>query len=339
MYLHNAFIFILLFLVNFYLSSSDTLIDDSYDTLWKAYQVKYEKRYLPQEESVRRFVWEQNAKKIAKHNLEADLGLKSYKLALNKFSDKTKKELDDIRKCFNSNDLHKITTKDKLFNSKRLDSTLPKHVDWRKKGFVTEVKDQGDCGSCWAFSSTGALEGQVKAKYGHLVSLSEQNLIDCSKKQGNDGCDGGYMESAFQYVIDNHGIDTEEAYRYTGLDGHCKFKRSGVGANCTHYYKIKRGSELDLQSAVANIGPISVAIYVTDNFFHYKSGIFNDTLCWPFILDHAVLVVGYGSQNGTDYWIVKNSWGTDWGMDGYILMSRNAKNQCGIASDAVYPSV
>ncbi|GIY64834.1 cathepsin K [Caerostris darwini] len=125
----------------------------------------------------------------------------------------------------------------------------------------------------------------------------------------------------------------------SGMKGRCKFVPEGVGANCTGYHRVKHGSEEALQRAVAKVGPISVAIYVDETFMHYKNGIYNNSICLSRYLNHGVLVVGYGSENGSDYWIVKNSWGESWGVAGYVLMSRNARNQCGIASHAVFPSV
>ncbi|XP_035211724.1 cathepsin L1-like isoform X2 [Stegodyphus dumicola] len=286
-----------------------TLIDKNYDALWSVYKLKYKKKYALSEEDVRRVIWEKNVRHVSQHNLEADFGLHKYRLKVNFFSDKTVDELNVYRKCFNGKG-QRASNHSSQFHENPCSQNchLPPFVDWRIKGFVTRVKDQGDCGSCWAFSSTGALEAQNKAKNGVLISLSEQNLVDCSWKQGNSGCDGGWMENAFQYVIDNRGIDTEKDYPYIGMSSDCKFKRSDIGANCTKYIKIRRSSEKDLQSAIANIGPVSVAIDASSyNFMFYKEGIYVDHICSKEDLNHAVLVVGYGAENGTDYWIVKNS--------------------------------
>merc|ERR1711887_483153 len=128
---------------------------------------------------------------------------------------------------------------------------LPPTVDWRTKGYVTPVKNQEQCGSCWAFSTTGSLEGQHFKKAGKLVSLSEQQLVDCSKKEGNKGCQGGLMDNGFKYIIKNKGIDTEESYRYTAKNGRvCKFKESDIGATMTSFVDVKRGSEEALSEAL-----------------------------------------------------------------------------------------
>jgi len=209
-------------------------------------------------------------------------------------------------------------------------------INWANKGAVTGVKDQGQCGSCWSFSTTGSVEGLNFIYTGHLNSLSEQNLMDCSGGYGNNGCNGGLMDNAFRYIIANNGIELEANYPYQAVQGACRFNSQYTGASMKAYSDVQSGNEGAL-AAAANGQPVSVAIDAgLDSFQHYSSGIYSDGACSSSALDHGVLVIGYGSDNG-DYWIVKNSWGTGWGMQGYIWMSRNNNNNCGIATMASVP--
>ncbi len=213
-------------------------------------------------------------------------------------------------------------------------------MDWRLKGAVTGVKNQGQCGSCWSFSATGSVEGQHYLKKGQLVSLSEQNLIDCSSSFGNHGCKGGVMDNAFKYMMANDGDDTESYYPYEMRQGNCRFNRNYVGSNIISFKDVPKGNEPYLQSVVGTVGPASVAIDASHSSFQfYREGVYVEPSCSSTRLDHGVLVVGYGTENGQDYWLVKNSWGTNWGESGYIKMARNRNNQCGIATQASYPIV
>ncbi|KAK3733991.1 hypothetical protein QZH41_009857, partial [Actinostola sp. cb2023] len=317
-------------------SNAFVLKFDQDEAQWQAWKSFHGKKYTTDsEETFRKGIWKDNLKKILHRNTEGH----SYSLAMNHLGDFTQNE---FRYFYNGMKAH-YSNHTKQTGSRFLPPSnlkLPTVVDWRKEGYVTPVKNQGQCGSCWAFSTTGSLEGQHFKKSGKLVSLSEQNLVDCSTAYGNHGCQGGLMDNAFRYIKANDGIDTEQSYPYEGSNDRCRFKTSNVGASDTGYVDITRGSESDLQSASASVGPISVAIDASHlSFQFYHSGVYDNSGCSSTQLDHGVLVVGYGTYQGKDYWLVKNSWGPGWGLEGYIRMSRNKNNQCGIATQASYPLV
>nr|XP_002169904.2 procathepsin L-like [Hydra vulgaris] len=302
------------------------------ESSWYVWKMAHNKAYSHEsEENVRYAIWKDNMNRITEYNSKS----KNVILRMNHFGDMTNTE---FRAKMNGLLLHKHQNGSTFLVPSH--TAAPDAVDWRSEGYVTPVKNQGQCGSCWAFSSTGALEGQHFKKTGRLVSLSEQNLVDCSTDYGNNGCNGGLMDNAFSYIKANGGIDTETGYPYEGQDGTCRYSKSSIGADDTGFVDIPEGDEDALKQAVATVGPVSVAIDASHmSFQFYHSGVYDEPQCSPSALDHGVLVVGYGTDNGKDYWLVKNSWGTGWGTEGYIYMSRNNQNQCGIASKASYPLV
>jgi len=302
--------------------------------LWQAYKEKHDRAYVGKQDVMRREIWESNLDWIARHNVEADRGLHTFTCGENQFTDMTN---DEFRAYMNTYIMRNESSNVQFVATQ---GPAPDSVDWREKGYVTPVKNQERCGSCWAFSTTGSLEGQHFKASQKLVSLSEQNLVDCSKKEGNKGCKGGLMDKGFEYIIKNGGIDTEESYRYKGVDGRCEFKQADVGATMKSFVDVKRGSEDALQQAIAEIGPISVAMDAGHmSFQHYKQGIYKERQCSSVKLDHGVLAVGYGSNSEGDFWIVKNSWGEIWGDKGYFMLARNDQNMCGLATQASYPVV
>eukprot|EP00811_Abedinium_folium_P032944 NODE_5947_length_1718_cov_14.366436.p2 GENE.NODE_5947_length_1718_cov_14.366436~~NODE_5947_length_1718_cov_14.366436.p2 ORF type:complete len:382 (+),score=77.77 NODE_5947_length_1718_cov_14.366436:95-1147(+) len=221
-------------------------------------------------------------------------------------------------------------------------TNVPTSVDWRSQGAVTDVKNQGPCGSCWAFATTGALEGAWQIAAQQLISLSEQQFVDCSTSYGNMGCNGGSVFFAFKYAAANP-ICTEGSYAYTGVGSTCQGTSSCnialvLGA-VTGYKSVTTQDTAALQSAVA-IGPVAVAIEADKQVFrNYKSGVISSSCGTK--LDHAVLVVGYGTQAGVDYWLVKNSWGVSWGDSGYVKIQRGVAGvgMCGIKTQDFYPIV
>nr|AWU67383.1 putative cathepsin L [Crangon crangon] len=315
---------------------------------WETYKLEHGKKYSSDvEENFRMKIFAENKHKIANHNKLYHTGQKTYKIAMNKYGDLLHHEFVSIMNGFRGNNSgmgYKANRpyEGAFFVEPTDDIMMPKSVDWRAKGAVTPIKDQSQCGSCWAFSTTGSLEGQHFRQTGKLVSLSEQNLIDCSTKFGNNGCNGGLMDNAFQYIKNNGGIDTEDSYPYEGEDDTCRYNPSNAGAEDKGFVDIREGSEHAMKKAVAMIGPVSVAIDASVHSFQfYQHGIYYEPECNSENLDHGVLVVGYGTDSETDedYWLVKNSWGTGWGDEGYIKMARNRDNNCGIASAASYPLV
>merc|ERR1712117_254015 len=305
---------------------------DKHVQMWKLWRDTHDKEYETNVEEVSRFkVWMENLKKVEEHNAAYDLGLKTFNLEMNQFADLTSEEFAAMMLG------NKKKIKARGFLNPVDVSALPSSVNWTSQGYVTPVKNQGSCGSCWAFSTTGSIEGQHYNATGNLISLSEQQLVDCDTT--SYGCNGGNVVLAYRYV-EGSGSVLESDYPYTGMDGACKASSYSTAATISSYVTLPYGSESSLQSASATIGPISVAIDANHwSFQLYSSGVYYEPACSSYELDHAVLVVGYGTESGSDYWLVKNSWGKGWGLDGYIMMSRNKNNNCGIATDACYPIV
>lgn len=225
-------------------------------------------------------------------------------------------------------------------------SETPASVDWVTADKVSSVKNQGQCGDCWSFAATAAVEGAYAIhEKNTAVSLSEQQLLDCSstnKGFGNCGCNGGFAQNAFHYLIKlSGGIQSYDSYPYTGTQHSCSYNSADKVTGITSCTVVQEGSESSLQQAVASYGPTAVGIDASSMSFQlYSSGVYYNPTCSSKNLDHAVLVAGYGSESdGGDYWLVKNSWGTSWGESGYIKMARNKNNNCGIATDASFVQI
>jgi len=309
---------------------------------WETWKQTHSKAYESHtEEKFRLKIFMENKGKVERHNRQAQKGKHSFTLSMNKYGDLLNHEFRTLLNGYKQRPVN--ATKPFLgatFLKNPHFEKLPKKVDWRKLGAVTPVKDQGRCGSCWSFSTTGALEAMHFRKTGKLVSLSEQNLVDCSREYGNDGCNGGLMDNAFQYIKDNGGIDTERSYPYEGEDDVCRYNPRWKGATDIGFVDIESGNEIDLEHAIASQGPCSIAIDAShESFQFYGGGVYREPECDPGMLDHGVLLVGYGVEDGSKYWLVKNSWGEGWGDGGYVKIARREDNMCGVASQASYPLV
>ncbi|KAM7406360.1 hypothetical protein PAMP_000741 [Pampus punctatissimus] len=310
---------------------STPLISLKEEYQFKEWMSQHSKVYDTKEYYHRLHIFIENKKIINHHNA----GNHSFTMALNQFSDMTFEEfrkfllLREPQNCSATKGSHVSNT-----------GPYPEFVDWRMKGnFVTPVKNQGHCGSCWTFSTTGCLESVNAIATGKLISLSEQQLIDCAKDFNNHGCMGGLPSQAFEYIKYNNGIMSEDNYPYKGYDDTCHFKPALAAVFVQDVVNITSYDEKAMVDAVARLNPVTFAFQVTAEFMHYKEGVYTSTHCknTADMVNHAVLAVGYGAEdNSSPYWIVKNSWGTAWGMDGYFLIERG-KNMCGLAACSSYP--
>jgi len=276
-------------------------------------------------------VYQYNLEYIENHNSQ-NLG---FTLAMNQFGDLTAEELGELYL------LNKINAPTPSVPNPTVIANANDSVDWRTKGVVGPVENEGQCGSCWAFVTAESIASACAiAGGGKYVLLSVQQIIDCSFSYGNQGCNGGLPDNAFQYVIANKGLDTWASYPYTALTGNCNFNPANVGScNVKSYTDVTSGDENALVTAI-NLEPIATAIDASHTSFQlYSAGVYYEPDCSSTALDHGVLIIGYGTENGQDYYLVQNMWGTSWGMNGYILMSRNRSNNCGIATLASYPIV
>uniref|UniRef100_A0A803J679 Cathepsin H n=2 Tax=Xenopus tropicalis TaxID=8364 RepID=A0A803J679_XENTR len=309
-------------------ASASNLLDEEWNT-WKE---KYEKKYASSEDELfRRKAWEVNWDKVTKHNQLADQGLKKYTMAMNHFADMTSEEMNS-RNCFLPTHYPSKHKPAPRYNVKH--AKISKGVDWRDSNCISPVKNQGYCGSCWAFATVGVLEALHCLNGNELHNLSEQQLVDCDPI--DHGCCGGFPINAIDYIT-QEGIMKSEDYEYEEKQFYCRYDSSNaIQLNVSKYYVLP--NEENMASSVAKDGPITVGFGVNRDFMLYSKGIF-DGECAP-RPNHAIIIVGYGTlhceegkDDGEDYWIIKNSWGTEWGEDGFGKIMRN-KDMCGISEFA-----
>ena len=304
---------------------------------YESYLRSFDKVYQSSDEySIRYQTFSENMKKIEEHNSNPD---RMWDMGQTHFSDWTWEEfqetiLGDPQDCSATNE-HELS-------APHFNKTYPQTYDWRDQGVVSPVKDQGQCGSCWTFSTTGAMESHwsIFTKMPPPM-LAEQQLVDCAGNFDNHGCNGGLPSQAFEYIKYAGGITTEAQYPYTAKDGNCTVSDVTFAAHAPFgSANVTVNNEKDMLRAMYDIGPLSIAYEVIDDFMHYKSGIYSTKDCNNTSQDvnHAVLGVGFGQINGTDYWLVKNSWGTTWGDEGYFKIERGV-NMCGLSDCVSWPLV
>ncbi len=337
---------LLLFLFTGVINFTSGFIDDREWSEFMIFQKKYNKVYDSIEHMEKRFrIFKNNLQLILSHNFKAK---HNFTLGVNHFADLT---VDEFKEYY----VNGLNVENSVSNLRGLSqsrfgcvpfssstSNLPSSIDWRKKNAVTGVKDQGQCGSCWTFSSTAAAEGAWAISSGELIDLSEQQLVDCATgfNYGSHGCSGGQMDGAFKYLIEN-GQCLAIEYPYTSgttkTEGQCLRCDSVVKfSSCSD---VPSKNELLLKAAVAQ-QPVAVAIEADTHYFQfYSGGVLDSTACGT-NLDHGVMIAGFGEEDGKKYWLVKNSWSTSWGEEGYVKIGRSdSTNDDGICGIALQPSL
>ncbi|EFA83712.1 cysteine proteinase 1 [Heterostelium album PN500] len=297
------------------------------ETQFRQFQIKYNKQYTSSEYAERFATFKSNLKVIDEKNRDAASRKSSVRFGVNEFADLSQSEF----RATYLNSVQAVRDPNAAVAADLPVEDLPTAFDWRTKGAVTGVKNQGQCGSCWSFSTTGNVEGQWFLAGNTLTGLSEQNLVDCDHEcmeylgdnVCDQGCNGGLQPNAYTYIIKNGGIDTEASYPYQGVDGTCSFKAANIGAKISNWTYVSSNETQMAAYLVAN-GPLAIAADAVEWQF-YLGGVF-DVPCGN-TLDHGILIVGYSAENtifhkDKAYWIVKNSWGATWGEQGYIYISR-----------------
>ncbi|OAY65532.1 Ananain [Ananas comosus] len=330
-------VFLFLFLCVMWASPSVASRDEPSEPMMKRFEkwvAEYGRVYKDNDEKMLRFqIFKNNVNHIETFNNRNE---NSYTLGINQFTDMTNNEFvaqytGGVSRPLNIEGEQVVSFDD-------IDiSAVPQSIDWRNHGAVTSVKNQGRCGSCWAFAAIATVESIYKIKRGNLVYLSEQQLLDCAVGYG---CKGGWEFRAFEFIISNKGVASAAIYPYKASKGPCKTNGVPNSAYITSYAHVRRNNESSMMYAVSN-QPITAAVEANANFQHYKGGVFNGPCGTR--LNHAIAIIGYGQDSsGKKFWLVRNSWGARWGEGGYIRMARDVSSSfglCGIAMDPLYPTL
>jgi cathepsin L len=291
---------------------------------WIEFKGNFSKQYKVHEEQARFQIFQKNLRKIEEHNAKYENGEETYYMKVNDFADWTQEEFSNMLKA-------QVSSKPEIKGAEifKADPSFkrPTSIDWREHNAVLAVKNQGTCGSCWSFSVTGTLEGQLALHKNSQIPLSEQEMVDCDT--ANSGCSGGDMRLALNFVK-NNGLVSEASYPYTGIKGSCRSHTNKVLQTISGFVEVQSNEEA-LADAVGSIGPISIGLNANTDWQFYGGGIFNHRSCNNIDLNHGVLAVGYDSQA----WIIKNSWGPSWGEAGYIRLIRG-QDQCGVSAYSTY---
>ncbi len=311
--------------IAFCMKASDQEIFSQFQTFMEEHQ----KSYKTVEEFKERFeIFKQNYRKIEMHQQYMTAGQDSYEFGITQFFDMTPSEFAKTHLTLEISHLQRLKAQATSIKPHFKTGSAPESHDWREQGKVSPVKNQGMCGSCWAFSAIGNIESQYAMKSGNMVQFSEQQLVDCDKV--DQGCNGGLMEDAFKH-LETTGVMTEDAYPYKGTGQACKFDASQVKAKVNGFHYASSQDEIQIKQLLFENGPFAIAINASPLQFYFW-GVFNPWMEWvcnPKELNHGVLLVGYGVSGSTPYWIVKNSWGSGWGEKGYFRII-SGKGACGV---------
>ena len=307
----------------------------SKDAQWEDFKVKFKKGFRDStHEAERRAIFESTLDLIESHNAKFEQGLTTYKMGINQYSDRTYEEFQETVLMRTEPKLDDETHV-KTSVAKNVKSTAPSSHDWRDEGIIGDVKDQGSCGSCWAFASVGSVESAWARAGNSMEVLSEQELVDC----GDGDCNGGWVDRAYDTMLNKGGLMSEADYPYTAQNGWtCKYDESKSKASISDYKRVYGGvaDPESLADSVYENGPHAIYLYANSNFQHYSSGIFSDPSCSKFSYNHAVINVGYDKEE--KYWIVRNSWDDSWGEDGYIRIEMGT-NTCNCEAYTWYPII